>query len=402
MDYKNSILLIGVIALLFGYIRYNEDLYYGNNAHLNEINIRNRDFTHINSDIPLNHIIKLNDKFLICSGMNTPQIYIKKEYLSNTVNNGGIYSYNIKYNQLEKIELDNYPTKLQFHPHGLSLYQIDSDNYYLYVINHLIKEEPENNAEKIEKFKLNISKDKITLYHKNSYSLTNQFFGTLSSISVINENVIYFTTENYFPLPCYSENENSINKYINLVKYKIYEYLNIISKMLFIKNTFLYSYDCDTGEINVIYNSNGISNKGLAYNSNNGLLYMVRAFEKDIKIFEISRNSPANALLIKTIKTLYNVENIYYDAEYKKIYAGIYGSIKSLKELDQNYIKEGNYDYVSTYGGFEEIDVEKNYEISDIILFKDEMKGISSTIKINDEIFFSSSYQKGILIYKKS
>ena len=401
MDGKNSIVLIGVIAILSGYIKYNQDFYYGNNSHLNEINVNNKDFIHINSELPMSHMIKLTDKFLICSGMNYPDIYIKKDYLLNNVNNGGIYSYNIKHKLLEKIELDNYPTKLQFHPHGLSLYQIDSDNYYLYVINHLIKTEPEKNVEKIEKFKLTILKDKITLYYKNSFSLPQKYFGTLNSIAAINEKIIYFTTDKYFSLPCFSENENNYMKYYNLVKFKIYEWLNNIFKMGSLRQTFLYSYDCETEEINEIYNSKGISNKGLAFDLKNSLLYMARSFEKDIKIFEISRNIPSNALLIKTVKTLYNVENIYYDDEYKKIYCGIYGSIKSLKELDNSYIQDGNYNSVTTFGGFEEIDIEKEYEISDLILFKNELKGISSAIKINGEIFFSSNYQNGILIYKK-
>ena len=402
MDGKNSILLIGAIAILFGYIRYNEDLYYGSNSHLNEINVHNKDFIHINSDLPMSHMIKLNDKFLICSGLNYPDIYIKKDYLFNTIDNGGIYSYNIRKKFLEKIELENYTSKLQFHPHGLSLYRIDSDNYYLYVINHLIKTEPEKNAEKIEKFKLNVSKDKITLYYTNSYSLPQEYFGTLNSIVAINEKIIYFTTDNYFSLPCYSENENNYMKYLNLAKFKLYEWLNIIFNKLTLRKTFLYSYDCETEEINLIYNSNGISNKGLAYDSENSLLYMARSYEKDIKIFEISRNIPSNALLIKTIKTLYNVENIYYDCENKKIYCGIYGSIQSLKELGNSYMKEGDYNSVDTFGGFEEIDNEKDYEISELILFKNELKGISSAIKINDELFFSSNYQKGILIYKKN
>ena len=98
MDGKNSILLIGAIAILFGYIRYNEDLYYGSKSHLNEINVHNKDFIHINSDLPMSHMIKLNDKFLICSGLNYPDIYIKKDYLFNTIDNGGIYSYNITAN----------------------------------------------------------------------------------------------------------------------------------------------------------------------------------------------------------------------------------------------------------------------------------------------------------------
>ena len=402
MTSKTWIILIGLISLFFGYIKYNQDLYYGNDNYLNEINVSNKDFKLINSELPLSHIIKLNEKFLICSGMNYPQIFLKQEYLLNNINNGGIYSYNLKSQKLEKLELDNYPTKLQFHPQGLSLYQIDSENYYLYVINHLIKTEPEKNVEKIEKFKLTISKDDISLYYKNSFSLPQDYFGTLNSIVAINEKILYFTTNNYFSLPCFSENENNYVKYWHLIKFKLYEWLNILFKKLTISQTFLYSYDFETDEINKIYKSNGISNRGLAYDPKNSLLYMVRSYEKDIKIFEVSKNIPSNALLIKTIKSLYNVENIYYDGENKKIYCGIYGSIKSLKELENSFIIEGNFGNISTFGGFEEINIEKEYEISDLIVFKNELKGITSAIKINDEIFFSSIYQNGLLIYKKN
>ena len=402
MTSKTWIIIIGLIALFFGYIKYNQDLYYGNDNYLNEINVSNKDFKLINSELPLSHIIKLNEKFLICSGMNYPQIFLKQEYLLNNINNGGIYSYNLKSQKLEKLELDNYPTKLQFHPQGLSLYQIDSENYYLYVINHLIKTEPEKNVEKIEKFKLTISKDNISLYYKNSFSLPQDYFGTLNSIVAINEKILYFTTNNYFSLPCFSENENNYMKYWHLIKFKIYEWLNILFKKLTISQTSLYSYDFETDEINKIYKSIGISNRGLAYDPKNSLLYMVRSYEKDIKIFEVSKNIPSNALLIKTIKSLYNVENIYYDGENKKIYCGIYGSIKSLKELENSFIIEGNFGNISTFGGFEEINIEKENEISDLIVFKNELKGITSAIKINDEIFFSSIYQNGLLIYKKN
>ena len=63
-------------------------------------------------------------------------------------------------------------------------------------------------------------------------------------------------------------------------------------------------------------------------------------------------------------------ENIYYDGENKKIYCGIYGSIKSLKELENSFIIEGNFGNISTFGGFEEINIEKENEISDLIVFK--------------------------------
>ena len=61
--------------------------------------------------------------------------------------------------------------------------------------------------------------------------------------------------------------------------------------------------------------------------------------------------------------------------------------------LENNFIKNKNFDDVITFGGFEEIDIKNNYEISDIFLMKDELKGVSSAIKINNDIYLSSPYQ---------
>ena len=96
METKNSILLIVLISMLAWYIKYNEDQLFGSSVHLNEIGLKNKEFTLIESELPLGHIIKLNDNFLLCSGMNYPEIYITKEYLSNNLDNGYIYSYNIE------------------------------------------------------------------------------------------------------------------------------------------------------------------------------------------------------------------------------------------------------------------------------------------------------------------
>ena len=154
-------------------------------------------------------------------------------------------------------------------------------------------------------------------------------------------------------------------------------------------------------KINKIPNSEGLSNHGLEYNSLNSILYMSRPLEKDIKIFEISRNAPSKAILINKIKTIYNIGNLYYDKEKEKLYAGIYGCYNELKNLENNFLKNRNFDEVTTFGGFEEFDVKSDYKISDIFLMKNEFKGISNGIKINNNIYLTSTYQNGILILQK-
>ena len=402
MKSKNSFLLLGFVILLLSYIKINDIINFSDNTNLNEFNVKNKDYKHISSSLPFEHIIKINDELLLCSGLDYPHIFITKEYLLNPIKNGSLYLFNTKKNELQSLNIENFPNSVSFYPHGMSLYKISTEKYYLYIINHSIKSNQEQNEERIEKCLLTINNpQKISLSFKNTITLPIDYFGTLNSIAVINHNTIYFTTHNYFPLPSFSYNDNNINSYIFKIKYKLYDLINILFQKLNIKKTYLYSYNLDEEKINLIYNSEGMSNHGLAYNSDKSILYMVRSFEKDIRIFEVSRNIPTKALLINTIKTIYNARNIYYDSDKEKIYVGIYGSNKELINMEKNYIEEGNFDDVTSFGGFEEIDVNNNYEITELILMKNEFKGVSSAIKIDNNIYLSSAYQNGLFIYHK-
>lgn len=402
MNSKNCFVLLGIIVLLISYIIINQITYFSENTNLNEVNIKNRNYSFIKSSLPITNIIKINNELLIGSGLQYPQIYFTKEYLSDPINDDSLFLYDIKKKELQKLTIENFPKDISFHPHGISLYKADSHLYYLLIINHSINFEKQHCEERIEKVLLKINKSNISLEFKNSIILPQQYFGTLNSVVMINLNTIYFTTHSYFPLPFSSFGEENILNMLEKNKFKLYGYLNILLQKLNIKKTYLYSYNLDNGKINVIQNSEGASNYGLTYNEEKSILYMARSFEKDIKIFEISRNDPTKALLIKTVKTIYNVGNIFYDNENEKIYAGIYGTNMELINLEKSFIQDENFDKVTTFGGFEEIDIKNKYEISDIILMKNGIKGISSAIKINDQIYLSSLCQNGILIYHKN
>ena len=403
---KNVFLFMGFIILLISYIKYNEIIYFSNNSNLNEVNIKDKNLKYINSPLPIEHMVKLTDELLICSGLQYPKIFITKEYLTDKIIDGSLFLYNIKEDKLEPLKIDNFPKSVPFHPHGISLYKINTEKYYLYIINHSIKTDHGNNEERIEKVLLTIDNYKkknqqLSLSFKNTITLPQNYFGTLNSLAVINLNTIYFTTQNFFPLPSFSKETQNINYYIDIIKLKLFDYLNIDFQKLNLKKTYLYSYNWDNGKITLIQNSEGLSNHGLAYNPEKLILYMASSHEKEIKIFEISRNDPTKALLIGSIKTIYNVGNIFYDGEKDKLYAGIYGSISELINLGNNYIKNGDFEDVTTFGGFEEIDIKNNYDISDIILMKNEIKGVSSAIKINNAIYLSSPYQAFLLIYQR-
>ena len=402
MNSKNCFVLLGCIVLLISYIIINQITYFSENTNLNEVNIKNRNYSFIKSSLPITNIIKINNELLLGSGMQYPQIYFTKEYLSDPIKDDSLFLYDIKKKELQKINIENFPIGISFHPQGISLYKTDSQIYYLLIINHSINFEKQHCEERIEKVLLKINRANVSLEFKNSIILPQQYFGTLNSVAMINLNTIYFTTHNYFPLPFGSFGGENILNMLQKNKFKLYGYLNILLQKLNIKKTYLYSYNLDSGKINAIQNSEGTSNYGLAFNEDKSILYMARSFEKDIKVFEISRNDPTKALLINTVKTIYNVGNIFYDNKKEKIYAGIYGTNMELINLEKSYIQEENFDKVTTFGGFEEIDIKNKYEISDIILMKNGIKGISSAIKINDDIYLSSLCQNGILIYHKN
>lgn len=403
MNSKNAFLLFGFIGLLIAYIIYNEKIVFSGNEGLNEVNFNNKNLKHIDAPFPISHILKLNDELLICSGLSYPQIFITKEYLSNPISNGALFLYNTKSNELNQISIENFPNSIPFHPHGIGFYKESSEKYYLYIINHSIREKTQENEERIEKILLEIDykHKKVSLSFKSYATLPQSFFGTLNSLAVIDLNTIYFTTQNYFSLPSYIYEQENYKSYLYLIKAKLYNWMNIIIQKLNLKKANLYSYNWENGKINVIQNSEGLSNNGLAFNKQLSLLYMASSHEKVIKVFEISRNEPTKALYINSIKTIYNVGNIFYDNEKEIIYAGIFGSTRELINLEKNYIINGNFDNVTTYGGFEEINIKNNYEIDDLIVMKNQLKGIYSAIKINNKIYLSSNYQKGLLVLSK-
>ena len=138
MNSKNCFVLLGIIVLLISYIIINQIIYFSENTNLNEVNIKNRNYSFIESSLPITNIIKINNELLLGSGLQYPQIYFSKEYLLDPINDGSLILYNVKKKELQKLTIENFPESISFHPHGISLYKIDTGKYYLLIINHSI------------------------------------------------------------------------------------------------------------------------------------------------------------------------------------------------------------------------------------------------------------------------
>lgn len=384
-----------ISVLFISYMTYNINEYMGNSLELKEINSQKK-FNSINIPTSINYIIPINNKYLIANEYK-PETYLFNLYLNNKVDNDRIFSINIENNEFNEIKLNNFPERVPFHPHSMSLYITPEKNYILYILNHAVNYNYEG-QERIEKFFLRFESKKISLTYIDTIILPDEFFLRIESISAINEDLFYFTTNTQYENPKDSDELLGIQSYINYLKNKL---LKIINPMLNIKQCFLYLYDKENkeNEISIVENSQSTIYSGITFDNKRNLLYAIKPTEKKMSVFEINKKETK---LIKTIPILYVGNNIFYDSKDDKIYIGINGK-KSEEESIINKLKENkNLENVVSFSGYEVINPEDDFSISDIMIMKnDSFKWINSAVENKGKIYMSSIYSKGIFISEK-
>ena len=384
-----------ISVLFISYMTYNINEYMGNSLELKEINSQKK-FSSINIPTSINYIIPINNKYLIANEYK-PETYLFNLYLNNKVDNDRIFSINIENNEFNEIKLNNFPERVPFHPHSMSLYITPEKNYILYILNHAVNYNYEG-QERIEKFSLRFESKKISLTYIDTIILPDEFFLRIESISAINEDLFYFTTNTQYENPKDSDELLEIQSYINYLKNKL---LKIINPMLNIKQCFLYLYDKENkeNEISIVENSQSTIYAGITFDNKRNLLYAIKPTEKKMSVFETNKKETK---LIKTIPILYVGNNIFYDSKDDKIYIGINGK-KSEEESIINKLKENkNLENVVSFSGYEIINPEDDFSISDIMIMKnDSFKWINSAVENKGKIYMSSIYSKGIFISEK-
>ena len=384
-----------ISVLFISYMTYNINEYMGNSLELKEINSQKK-FNSINIPTSINYIIPINNKYLIANEYK-PETYLFNLYLNNKVDNDRIFSINIENNEFNEIKLNNFPERVPFHPHSMSLYITPEKNYILYILNHAVNYNYEG-QERIEKFFLRFESKKISLTYIDTIILPDEFFLRIESISAINEDLFYFTTNTQYENPKDSDELLEIQSYINYLKNKL---LKIINPMLNIKQCYLYLYDKENkeNEISIVENSQSTIYAGITFDNKRNLLYAIKPTEKKMSVFEINKKETK---LIKTIPILYVGNNIFYDSKDDKIYIGINGK-KSEEESIINKLKDNkNLENVVSFSGYEIINPEDDFSISDIMIMKnDSFKWINSAVENKGKIYMSSIYSKGIFISEK-
>ena len=393
---KIELFFVFLIAstILISYMTYNINEYNGNSLELQEINSQRKNYT---IDIPttLNYLIPINNKYLIGCEYKS-EMYNKNLYLNEKIENEKIFSINIENNEYKEIKLNNYPENIPFHPYAMSLYLTQEKNYILFILNHAVNYNYEG-QERIEKFILKFESKKIILNYDQSLILPDEYFLRIESISAVNENLFFFSTNSAFENPRDSDELVDIKSKLIYMKNNL---LKTINPMLKIKKCFVHLYNNINKEISIIKNSQSIIYSGISYDNKRNLLYALKPMEKEMNIFSIS---DTNIKLIKTIPILYVGKNIFYDNTEDKIYIGINGK-KNEEDLIVKMLENNkNIENVKTFSGYEILNPENDYAISDLMLMKNNnFKWINSAIKINEKMYMSSIYSKGIFICEKN
>ena len=341
-------------------------------------------------------MIPINNKFIIAFEYQ-PKNYIFNLYLNNKIDNDRIFLINIENNEYIEIKINNFPENVPFHPHSISLYFTPEKNYILYVLNHAINYNYEG-QERIEKLILRFESKKISLTYDNTIILPNEFFLRIESFSIIKEDLFYFTTNTQYIYPRDSDELLDINSKLYYLKNKL---LKEITPMMNIKKCFVYLYNKDNkgNEITIVDQSQSSIYGGITFDNKRNLLYAIKSAEKMMNVFEV--NNPETKLL-KSIPILYEGNNIFYDNKEDKIYIGINGKKSEEESIIKEIKKNEDIENIETYSGYEIINPENNFSISDIMIMKNKkFKWINSAIEIKGKIYMSSIYSKGILISEK-
>ena len=383
---------IGIIS----YITYNINHYMGNPLDIREIHSSNRKCHLLSTPTTFNQIIPLNDKFLIGVEYKFWTFYNRKNYL-NEIHEENLYLIEIKTEKVSKLKIVDFPKDVPFHPQSISLYKQSDNDYKLYILNNAVNFAYEG-QERIEKIIIDFeNKNKINLIYENSIILPNEYFLRIDSITVIDENIFYFTTNSPFPS---QRNSDYIFNIKNKILNYAFDYLKPLMVMLNIKRCYIYRYNGNLkgNKISKVENSESLLNKGIAFDNNRDLLYVVKSMEKEISIFKIKASNKYHTEFVKSIPILYVGNNIYYDEKADLIYVGINGKINEYDAIINSYNKNNNFDNVKIFSGYEILDPSNNYSINDLMVMKNDFKWVNSYIKINKNNYMTSIFSNGIYI----
>jgi len=289
--------------------------------------------------------------------------------------------------EIFKRPIKNFPKGIAFHPHGIYIY-----NNLLYAINHAYSK----GGERIEVFEIIGSNflDIEFIYQRSLiFEKKLKLSGITNDLAVVGKNdELYITSY----LPFSDSLEGRTNK--SFLE-KLLEKLVIMFK---IKLTYIYYCKSIKSEFlcSQIPNTSSLMNNGIAFDYKDKL-YVSQPLEKRIRVFEINVNDKKQLKYIRDIYPGYAGDNVYFNKDTKELYIGAlgkiinhFGFIKDSK-LTNNLPSSHDYEF-----GAIEIETTKDDNVNVLTMFKNNLLGVSSAIKLNDSVYISSWADDGILVCK--
>ena len=277
-------------------------------------------------------------------------------------------------------------------------YQTSNQNYILYILNHAVNYNYEG-QERLEKLFLRFESKKISLTYKDTIIFPNEYFLRIESISIIKEDLFYFTTNTQYIYPRDSDELLDLKPKLY---YLMNDLLKIMTPMINMKKCFVYLYNKENkgNEISIIDKSESTIYGGITFDNKRNLLYAIKSTEKIMNVFEVNNSGTK---LLKSIPILYEGNNIFYNDKEDRIYIGINGKKSEEESIIKELKKNEDIDNIETYSGYEIINPGNNYSVSDIMIMKNKkFKWINSAVEIKGKIYMSSIYSKGIMISYKN
>ena len=374
--------LFSLFLILFSYFIYN----FANKLELfknvSEINVKNKKCHKIFYKNSVGDFIVLDEHSIIASSINIPFLFHKLIYLEDHfLPNDNMLYFNIDTEELKEIQIKNFPKNISFHPHGINLYK----NKYIYIINHsfnYIKSYERIEIVEIIKENNNFKE----LKYLKSIILPENFFGILNSLTIVSNEIIYFTTSKPFHMP-------NGEKEFHLFHILRYKFGILISTIFNLKLTGMYQYYNDS--IKIIEESKGIVNNGIIYDNKKKLIYLSQSIDKQILVFDVKNKIKPN--LIKKIKSNYSYDNLIMNKTNGIIYAGITGTVYNYLIATKYYRKYGFWNNFNFYGGFEVIDINNNSKKIHH-MSKNLLRSINTGINVNNKQILTSNLEGGLLI----
>ena len=342
-------------------------------------------------------IIKFGN-YLIAPSDDRIKLWEHPDYLANKVSDGGLYLIDPESEKIRKLELNGFPNTVAFHPHGMYFTKTN----LLYVINHAYNKGGERvEVFEIDKFFPEFSFDTLKIKYKYSILFDDIHMGRLNDLVVLEtgKDEIYITSYLAFADPK-NGRDVAVNKFSKL---KTFGTLALLLNWSHV-------YYCNgVNQVNVANciqikseRVSSVQNTGIAYDSKNDLLYLVRPLEKEIKLFKIDQDNHSVLHYQGDIKLNHNPDNAFFDEEANAITLGVGGKpLDFFNYIDHSISNTNSNKDVPCWCGAEIVNLNATsipYKGEVIVMQNDKMCGISSAIIVKSKVFMGSWAAQGVLV----